>query len=190
MRVIVVTPPDPVITPEDAAEHLRLGDGVDEHGYLESIIAAATAHIDGPDGWLGRAIGMQTLEAYLPSLGVTSIALPYPPALNIVSIDYVDDTGATVTMDPAAYELAGRLLRPAWPNPWPTAQWRGCEGEPVRIRYRAGYETLPAAIRAAILLMVGDLFEFRETAVSVRNMSAVPMSTTVQNLLAPFRVWG
>jgi uncharacterized phiE125 gp8 family phage protein len=188
MRVVVVTPPEPVIIQEEAAQHLRLGDSVDEYQLLESITAAATAHIDGPDGWLGRAIGVQTLEAYLPSFGQTSIRLPYPPAIDVVSIDYVDQAGESVTLDEAGYELTGNLLRPAWPNPWPTAQWRGCEGEPVRIRYRAGYEELPAPIRAAILLMIGDLFEYRETAVS-GSISAIPMSTTVERLLSPFRVW-
>ncbi|MBZ9650004.1 hypothetical protein K9B33_20935 [Sphingobium sp. 3R8] len=189
MRVTVITPPEPVVTPQEAAVHLRLGDSFDERSYLEDIIAAATQHIDGPAGWLGRAIGVQTLETYLPSFGVTSIVLPYPPAIEIVSIDYVDNSGAAITLDPADYELR-TLLRPAWPKSWPSAQWQGCDGETVRIRYRAGYETIPAPIRAAILLMVGDLFEFRETVQSGGSVVSIPMSTTVENLLSPFRVWG
>lgn len=191
MRVAVITPPAPVITPQEAAEHLKVDDFAEEGGIIEAMVAAATAHIDGPDGWLGRAIGVQTLEAYLPAFGVTSIGLPYPPAVDIVSCDYIDSSGNAAEVAADDYELRGQLLRPAWSKAWPAAQWRGCDGEPVRIRYRAGYETVPAPIRAAILLMVGDLYRNRSTVSHGREQpNAVPMSTTVENLLGPYRIYG
>lgn len=188
MRVLVITPPVPVITTDEAKDHLRILTD-DEDALVDTLVAAATAHIDGPDGWLGRAIGVQTLECYLPAFGCTSIGLPYPPAIDITEISYVDTDGATVALDGAAYDLRGNLLRPSWPNSWPTASWRGAGGETVRIRYRAGYESLPAPIRAAILLMVGDLYAYRETAVTGTIAANIPMSTTVQALLSPYRVW-
>lgn len=199
MRALVVIPPDPVVTWAEAKEHLRL-DGDGERVFVEAMIAAATAHIDGPAGWLGRAIGLQTIEVRLPAFGVTSIALPYPPAVDIVSVEYVDGNGEAAILDDEDYELSGPLLRPAWPKSWPTAQWRGCEGEAVRIQYRAGYavnpdaETIvpniPAPIKAAILLMVGDLYRFR-TSASDMNITAtsIPMSLNVEALLNPYRVY-
>lgn len=63
MRVVVVSPPEPVISFEEAAEHLKLGGNQAERALVEGMIAAATATIDGPDGWLGRSLGAQTLEA-------------------------------------------------------------------------------------------------------------------------------
>ena len=199
MRVVVVTPPAPVVTWEEAEQHLRLDGDVEQKPMVERLIAAATAHIDGPQGWLGRALGLQTLETFLPAFGVTSICLPYPPAVDIVSIDYVDGDGATITMDAADYELRGPMLRPAWPKSWPSAQWRGCDGETVRVRYRAGYAVDPAAeevtpnvpepIKAAILLMVGDLWHVRATVATGAAMAMVPMSATVERLLQPFRVY-
>ena len=200
MRVVVVTPPAPVVTWEEAEQHLRLDGDVEQKPMVERLIAAATAHVDGPQGWLGRALGLQTLEMFLPAFGVTSICLPYPPAVDIVSIDYVDGAGETVAMEAADYELRGPMLRPAWPKSWPSAQWRGGAGETVRIRYRAGYavdpdadpivSNVPEPIKAAILLMVGDLYRFR-TSASDMNITAtsIPMSTTVENLLQPFRVY-
>ncbi|MAM37496.1 MAG: hypothetical protein CL949_03105 [Erythrobacter sp.] len=199
MRVTVVTPPDPVVTWEEAKTHLRL-DGDDEQAFVEGLIAAATAHIDGPSGWLGRAIGLQTLEMCLPAFGLTSIALDYPPAVDIASIEYVDSAGEIASVADDDYELAGQLLRPAWPRVWPNAQWRGADADVVRIRYRAGYAVnpdadpvvpnIPAPIRAAILLMVGDLYRFR-TSASDMNITAtsIPMSTTVESLLQPYRVY-
>ena len=200
MRVSVITPPAPIVTWEEADQHLRLDGDEDQRPMVERLVATATAHIDGPAGWLGRALGLQTLEAFLPSLGVVSIGLPYPPAVEIVSIDYVDSAGNSITMDPADYEMTGKLLRPAWPKSWPSTQWRGCDGEPVRIRYRAGYAVNPNAdpvvpnvpepIKQAILLMVGDMYRFTETA-SDMNVAptSIPMSTTVENLLSPYRVY-
>lgn len=197
MRVVVIDPPAPIVTWEEADQHLRL-DGDDEQRELVTrLVAAATGHIDGPNGWLGRALGVQTLEAYLPSFGVISIALPYQPVVDIVSIDYVDVAGDTVTMADVDYEMTGRLLRPAWPKQWPSAQWRGCDGETVRIRYRAGYAADPEAdplvpavpepIKQAILLMVGDMYRFTETVGD--NLASIPVSATAEKLLFPFRVY-
>ncbi len=75
---------------------------------------------------------------------------------------------------------------------WPTSQ---CQEDAVRIRYTAGYNgvlvtdggtgSLPGALAAAIKLMVGDLYQNRETVAG--QISAVPMSLTVDRLLSPFR---
>jgi uncharacterized phiE125 gp8 family phage protein len=185
MRVTVVAPPAPVVTWEEADQHLKLAGDTEEQAYVESLIAAATGHIDVPAGWLGRSIGLQTLEARLDAF--CEIALPFPPVIDIVSVKYLDTDNVEQTLAPDQYELMGNRLVTAWNVSWPSWLRRA---EAVRIRYRAGYQTVPDPIRAAILLMVGDMFEFRETAqTGSAQATAVPMSTTVANLLGPFRVW-
>ena len=58
--------------------------------------------------------------------------------------------------------------------------------------YRAGYEdaegnpAVPPQLISAIKLMVGDLYRYPET-VAQGAVSAVPMSTTVDRLISPFR---
>jgi hypothetical protein len=47
---------------------------------------------------------------------------------------------------------------------------------------------VPAPIKAAVLLMVGDLYENRET-VAEGAPAPVEMSMTVERLLSPYRVW-
>jgi uncharacterized phiE125 gp8 family phage protein len=185
MRVVVVTPPAPVVSWQEADHHLRLYGDEDQKTYVEALIAAATAHIDGPEGWLGRCIGVQTLEARLDNFDCGSIRLPYPPVIDVVSVGYVDAAGVVQTVDPAGYELAGALV-PVFDAAWPTPR---LQREAVRIRYRAGYETTPAPIKAAILLMVQDLFSNRGSVVASSNATAVPMSTTVEALLQPYRVY-
>ena len=189
MVAFVLTPPEPVISVPDAKAHLRVLHA-DEDALIATYIAAATAHIDGPDGWLGRAIGIQTLEMRLPTFGnCPAIALPYPPAVEIESIAYVDSLGETVELTSDEYELSGGMLRPTWPSAFPVAAWRGAAGETVRIRWKAGYADLPPAIRAAILLMVGDLYANRETVAVGSAAGPIPMSTTAEALLSPLRVF-
>jgi uncharacterized phiE125 gp8 family phage protein len=195
MRVFVVTPPAPVVTWEDADAHLHLDGDTDQRDEVEAMIAAATAALDGPTGWLGRALGEQVLEARIDNFGCGSIVLPYPPVVEIVSVNYIDRDGVEQTIDTDHYEILGTSLVPAYDVTWPAPRY---QREAIRIRYRAGYPvggteeapvvTLPKTVRAAILLMVGDLYRRRDTTTDVVSFS-VPMSTTVENLLSPLRVW-
>ncbi|TZG26502.1 head-tail connector protein [Sphingomonas montanisoli] len=198
MRARVVTPPQPVVTWEEARAHLRL-DGDDEQLLVEAMIAAATGHIDGPEGWLGRAIGVQTIEARFDCFEGcgNSLRLPFPPLIDLVSVKYLDGACGEQTADLEDFELFGDRIMPVT-DVW---AWVGCAVRPdaIRIRYRAGYVVdaesdplvakLPASIRAAILLMTGDLYANRETVMIGASASAVPMSTTVESLLAPYRVF-
>ncbi|MGE7007529.1 head-tail connector protein, partial [Sphingomonas sp. NPDC049708] len=77
---------------------------------------------------------------------------------------------------------------------WPSVR---SERESVRIRYEAGYpdtvgdtpkSTVPAPVVAAIKLMIGDLFENRAS-VAPGARPKIDMSTTVERLLMPFKVW-
>ncbi|WP_447727272.1 head-tail connector protein [Sphingomonas koreensis] len=185
MRVIVVTPPAPVLAWADADAHLKLDGAEDQQVEVEAMIAAATEHLDGPFGWLGRAIGAQTLEARFDCFDANGMMLPLPPVIELVSVTYLDRDNVEQPLDLADCELFDRELVPAHGRRWPRSLDRS---ESVRVRYRAGFETVPAPVRAAILLMVGDLYRNRET-VTGGQVSAIPMSTNVVNLLTPYRVW-
>lgn len=198
MRVFVVNRPGPVVSLADAKKHLKV-EHDDENALIEGMVAAATGHIDGPNGWLGRAIGEQVLEMRVDNFGCGSIPLPYPPFVEILQVRYVDDGGVERTADPLYYEVLGRSLMSRFGATWPYI--RG-QREAVRIRYRAGYSpepgavtaegedrTLPDPIRQAILLMVSDMHRNRGGTTNGFAVTAVPMSTTVENLLHPFRVF-
>ena len=180
MRIVVVEPPSPVVSIEEAKAHLRI-DGDDEDVLIAGLIAAATGHIDGPDGWLGRAIGPQLLELRLDGDECgRCVSLPLPPVIELVSITYTDASGATVNADLAAFALYDNDLCPAGASfPWPSGVSRR---EAVRVRYRAGYPTLPPAIRVAILLMVGDLYVNRQGGSDAGTAAAAA-------LLHPYRVY-
>ena len=184
MSAIVVTPPEPIVTLAQAKRHLIV-EHDDDDVYIGDLVAVATAWIDGPDGWLGRALGEQVLEASYACFR-DAFRLPYGPVLSIEEVRCRDAGGVERVLDPGEYELRGWLLGAAFGRRFP-----GARHDSVRVRYRAGYATgkVPAPIRHAILVMVGDLYANRESGAAGASFAEAKMPTTVLNLLSPYRVW-
>jgi uncharacterized phiE125 gp8 family phage protein len=194
MRLVVAAPAEPLVKWEDADAHLELDGDETRKVAVEGMIGAAWEHLSGPDGWLGRSLGTQVVDYYRDSFWEGDITLPLGPVQSVLSIEYRQPSdGVWVTMPAQHYELRGDVVGPAFNSPIARG-WPGTANIPeaVRIRYRAGFVTLPKPVRAAILLMVADLFENPGTTADAGSASrvAVPMSLTVQNLLDPaYRRW-
>ena len=215
MSIVVVEPPSALITFALAKQHLRVDTTVDDD-LIGFYIAAAQSMIDGPGGWLGRSIGIQTLELRLDgfptaiwgwsyatsglffgsmpgsaggSCTPSRIALPFPPLINVISVTYEDAAGQEQVLPSADYLASDEGLQASFATVFPSGRW---EPGAVRVQYQAGYAATPPAVAAAMLLMVGDLYANRETVETGVRAAAVtvPMSTTVENLLAPYRVIG
>lgn len=136
---------------------------------LERMIDQATAYIDGPQGWLGRALITQTLELRLDDFpGPDGVWLPCPPLRSVTSVKYDDSSNVEQTVSASVYRTVGggvgssRLILAAGQS-WPVSS----SGEPecVRIRYSAGYGTnddsIPASIRAELLNHIAFLYDNR-----------------------------
>lgn len=184
-RVVVITPPAAVVSLADMRTHLRV-DFSEDDALIAACVAAATGFIDGPDGWLGRAIGSQTLEWRDDTFPLEELVLPYPPLTSVGSVKYVDPNGDEQTFSDAGYAVAGQRLVLKSGEAWPSIS---TDPESVRVRYVAGYATVPAGITAAIKLMAADLYHNRETA-GPSVMSENNMLPAARRLLHPFRVWG
>lgn len=188
MKVIVIEPPAPVVTLEEAKRHLVIdADLQDDDILIESLVAAATAWLDGPAGWLNRALGVQVLEWQRCDWPSNREALPFPPEIEIISISYIDPAGAVQN----------------WPVPDPLyfenmPAVRGRDGD-VKIRYRAGYgsqsaetpdnwtNAIPAPIKTAILMLVAQWYRTREPIAIGDQPYTLPF--TVEALLSPYRIW-
>ena len=190
MHVSVVTPPAAFISLADAKSQCRIEANVtDEDALLTALVAAACGWLDGPSGWLGRSIGVQTLELRDRAFGCDR--LPYGPVIEIESIQYLDALGAEQTIDEDDYQLLSNgSIEPAYNQSWPAI---GQGEQSVRIRYTAGYpdtegddahSTVPAAIRQATLLVIGFLYANREA-----SADEALQNGAVSMLLGPYRRW-
>lgn len=185
MHVTVITPPAAFVTTDEAKAHLRV-DYDEEDTLITSLVAAATGWIDGPAGWLGHSIGMQTLEARFEAFCGDEIRLPYGPVISpIGSIKYLDGDGVEQTFSSSSYTLLsdGRVRLNSGSS-WPSLY---DDPEAVRVRYQAGYTTVPEPIKQAILLLIGHWFHNREEVVTGTITAQLPMSA--QALLSTFRRW-
>ena len=184
--------------------HLNVAlSGSPEAPANETLIAAyrnaAVAHLDGASGILGRALITQTWELRLcdfprcpdPIHGDYRIIIPLPPLQSISSIAYVDPDGATQTLVSSKYTtVAGGSQKaavvPAYGESWPSTR---DVPDAVTVTFVAGYggteSDVPASIKSAILLMVGDLYDHRE-AQSVGY--EIHRNPAVEALLAPYEV--
>lgn len=202
MYVVVITPPEPVISLEEAKAHLRV-DHSDEDALIIGMVAAATQHLASPHGWLGRSIGVQTLELRMWSFDEQCrgdpISLWFPPVTEVLSVTYVDSDGVDQTVDDTDWRIVGeRYLAPVYQGQWPAAR---LDHDSVRIRYRAGYpevvpdgggdpvRTVPEPIIEAILQHVGVFYENREEVAAGAAFSSLPPGFSAEALVSPFRIW-
>lgn len=206
-RAIVVVPPEPVVTPADVP-----GDHAADDATVAALIAAATAEIDGPAGWLGRAIGPQTIELRIDNFWSWDMMLPFPPAIEAVSVIYLDEAEIEQTVSSADYALAGQRLYAKSTFSTPTV---GPDFEGVRIRYRAGYDgaingspagttgEVPAPIKEWIKMRATQLIALKDADPLVRSETTVdldsvtyaqPGETSILDplsaaLLSPYKVY-
>ncbi|NTF80843.1 hypothetical protein G6K88_07705 [Agrobacterium rhizogenes] len=157
MSTRVLSPPEPIVLPSDIP-----GSHAEDDQMVAAMIAAVTAEIDGPEGWLGRCIGPQTIEWRVCCWADLCAGIPYPPLIGVDSISYDDETGADVEVDQDLWGVSGKFIwfRSAWSFPCLAAV-----PEPVKIVFRAGYNDqpltedggtgpIPAQVKQAVILSV------------------------------------
>lgn len=164
------------VTLAEAKAQCRV-DGSEEDSLINSLIAAATDHVE---RYTGRAILSQTWQDYFDDFS-DSMALTIAPVQSVTSVQYYDAAGSLQTLSGSAYFL-DTVNEPSWVVRNADVSWPDTSDRinAVIVEYVAGYATTPPAIKHAILLMVGQLYENRES-------PDVPRA--VEALLQPFRVY-
>lgn len=192
--VRTTAPASPPVTVNEAKEHLRVivrdGAGValpnEDDALIAAFIAAATDHLDGYTGILGRALVTQSWRQAFTGFGC--MRLPLGPAASIAEIKYFDAAGIQQTIENTVYDLFSDA-RGAYVDLKPGQSWPSTFNRPdaVTVTYVAGVAAadVPPAIKVAIMLMVGNWYENRE-AVSV-DFVATQIPIGVYALIAPYR---
>jgi|DEB0MinimDraft_6_1074348.scaffolds.fasta_scaffold53767_2 uncharacterized phiE125 gp8 family phage protein len=180
-------------------QHLRLFTEYGQHpddDLIELYISAATG---AAEDYLQRYLAQRTLRLKRDDFptenqdGVTIITLPVYPVLSVDSINYVDLAGATQTL--TGYEVDSDSIPARIRVLEPPDVKEGLSG--LTINVTVGYasgdspataDLIPAQIKQAILLMVGQMYEHRENVVV--GTIATELPKTFEYLLHPHRVIG
>lgn len=185
----------PVLEPltlTETKDHMRVT-AASEDALISELIPAARRHAE---SYTRRALMTQTWDLLLdrfadPGRWISPIEIPLPPLQSIDSINYVDSAGDSQLLDPAKYQVdiasePGRVA-PAYGETWPDTRE---QLNAVTIRFVAGYgdnpADVPGGIRQAMLMLIGHLFERRESTITGTIISTVPLST--QYLLDSYRI--
>ena len=172
--------------------------------FINSTIRGARDVLDGPQGELGRALIEQTWEMKLDCFpaGGERILIPLPPLRSIDQITYVDTQGLTQTLDSSVFQVVGiGTTRRGWiveafGKTWPSTR---DIADAVTIQFTAGYEpgtgspidlaaNVPERLKRAMLMLIADWYEFRETAVIGTVSSEIKIARRFEALISPFRV--
>ena len=184
----------PVAEPVTLAEaklHMRV-EISDDDTLISRMIVAARQHCE---TYTGRAFVPRTNRADLAGF-YAAINLGDP--VSSATIQYYDTASPSVltTLSASAYQLHQGVIQRRFGESYPAVAARP---DAVQITYVAGYqptsspitdwaESVPSALKVAMLLMIADMYENRE-AQFVFSGQAVSANRTVKLLLDPYRLY-
>ena len=189
---LITAPATEPVTSSEAKSHLRVDTTADDT-LIGTLITAARQHVE---NHLRRALITQTWELVMDAFPAGDvIRLPRPPLVSVTSIKYTDVAGSESTFSSAAYVVdtdstKGRVVLKSGES-WPSDTLAAANG--VRVRYVAGYGSaaaVPNPIRQAILLLIGTLYENRESVLVAQGVTVAQLPFGVEALLMPYRIFG
>lgn len=195
LRVATAPAVEPV-TLTEAKSHLRV-DTSDDDTYIGTLITAAREWVE---TYLDRALIHQQLVMTLENFPADDdeIELPRPPmatsgTATAVTVTYTLTSGSTATLSTASYRVDRNAtpgeVQTLYAGTWPAD--RREDENAVSVTWWAGYgatgSSVPAAIRHAMLMLIGHWYENRST-VLVGSVSK-QLEFAVESLLSSQK-WG
>lgn len=176
----------------EARNHLKLRE--DDEVPEEEILSFITVAREKVENETRRALITQSWEAVSACFPVDSscpIELELPPLQSVTSVKYIDIDGVEQTWDASLYQVNTKstpgLILPVFGELYPET---GNAINAVTIEFIAGYgddgQDVPAPLRHAMKLIIGELYSRREEAVMGAQIITVPLS--VSNLISPYRI--
>lgn len=173
----------------DVKSHLKI-DYTDDDTLLGSYIGAA---VDFVEQYCARALMVQTIQIAYDCFPGTdrrnplqALRLHQSPVRSVEELKYYDADNAEQTLTEGTDFVLDKITAPARITPAPGKSWPSTAARvgAVLVSVECGYTAatdVPAAIRQAILLLVGDMYE-------VRQDYPKKMPTAAERLLAPYVV--
>lgn len=176
--------PDPLITLAEAKAHLEVSD-TDRDTMITSLVAAASAMIDGYDAMTGKAINEQTAAFSIPTAPTGHVHLPIFPVKSLTSVAYYDTDNVSQTINVANFRLVANEDY-AWIENIPSFSWPAVydRHDAITFTLLCGFAETPEPLKHAAKLMVGHWFENREAA-SEKSVKAIDWA--VEALVGRYR---
>lgn len=165
-----VAPSATIVTLQAAKDYLRV-DYSEDDTLIQSLIDTARIRLE---QYASVAMTPRTLKvvAYVDEF----IELPYAPINTISLVEYWDGA-AWVTIEVGNYRVLGDTYKKVYFTSPIMSEFR--------FTYTCGYATTPESMKTALLKMVGDLYEYRESSVESSKPSA--NLTTAYELMKPYK---
>ncbi len=191
--VQVTAPSAEPFTLDEAKLHLRINqDQTDEDGLIRGLIIAARRYSEKETR---RAFITQTWDWFLDEFPKSNgpFVMPLPDLVSVTTLKYTDEDGAEQTLtagvdyDVDATRTPGRIVA-AFEVDWPTTR---LHINVVEIRFVAGYgapSKVPPDIKAAMKLLLGTWYGFREEIQGGTPLSQLPADASARRLLQAQRV--
>lgn len=166
------------VTLSDAKDQLRIeSDFTLDDTYINSLISSARDRVE---EYCNRFFGEQqvtlVIDGAFPS---GNINLPYPDLQSVDSIQYLDSDNALQTVSGSEYfaDLTNQVI-------YLSGSWPG-DAKNYRVNVTTGAPVDLEGVKAAILMIVADLYEHRtESVVGV----TIANNPAVVSMLYPYRV--
>lgn len=191
--VLVTAPSETAVSRAELKRHLVIEHDEDDL-LLDAALAGALAMVDVPDGRLGRALVTQRWQFRWDAFpdAETEWRLRWMPVVTDPApvLTYLDANGASQPLATTVWRIdtddEGPVITLKDGQDWPeTAE----APDAVRLEISLGYgaaASVPAGIRAAILMAAADLYRFRDSGAATAAASDV-----VDRWLMPYRrPWG
>lgn len=191
MLTLITAPNEEPVTVAEAKLNCRV-DGTAEDGLFDIWIAAARGQVE---AYTNRALCTQVWEQRFDAFPANDafVELPKAPLQSVQQVSYYDADGTLVDATLADFDVnapSGPRAMPGSVGPAPDKTWPlDVQSRPLacRVRFVAGYgaaSAVPKELKAAILLLVTDMYENRGTKVA----NALSENAAVKTLLDSFRV--
>ena len=189
----ITAPTSEPISLEEARLHLRLDTSGSPPSHPDDSLVSTliTAVRQNAEEYTGLKVASGTFEVRADSFDDLEISLQTWPVTSVTSVSYVDFDDQTQTLDSSKYTL-DVYTRPARLKPT-AAQSTFPAAKEVTIRFTAGFTDgqspnpypLPKQVKAAMLLMLGHLYDNREAVSDIQSYER-PLGVTY--LLNPYRI--
>lgn len=178
--VVKVPPAAPAVSLDVVKTHLGV-DHPDHDALITTYISVAAAHVE---SITGQRLSPQTLMMKADEWSDLS-RLPLAPIQSVSEIAYIGAAGQPSVLSEADYVALLDGLEPMIRVDAPPLVQSGAL---IEVEVEAGYPSPPPELKAAVLLIVGDLYAFRESAQSGSVSGEIKVSATVSALLANHRI--